>query len=130
MIAFLLSQPPVLFTTEDFTSDSIASLIRTTVEVNLAVMNAAYPGLLAFVSNTTTGFMNTAPADPSLSRNSGKDKICARMTDPLGIRVQSGGDYKAAARAGGENVSLRSFDSQAIMISKPITLARTGEDLF
>ena len=101
------------------------------IDMHLALINAAYPNLLSFVSQTSTGFMNTAPgafATAERSRTSGnREGSIGRLA--LRSNKDSRNRTTATARvhgAEGDGISLDSFGSRAIIIHQSVTVDNTS----
>ncbi|KAK5743953.1 hypothetical protein LTR17_002291 [Elasticomyces elasticus] len=116
IIARLSYTPEHLFWL-DFTFDAITFFIILTVELHIVIMNAAYPNLLSFLSKTSTGFMNTVPTvSTSGSHNANSQFQRIKLRNDPTSRIS------AMAKREEDGISMKSFNSQQIMISKSVTI--------
>ncbi len=83
------------------------------------IMNAAYPNLLAFLSKTGTGFMNTAQTGTtSGSHNANGRSESSRHH--VKLRNDATSHATVVANRAQDATSVKSFNSQQIMISKSV----------
>jgi len=103
----------------DFTFNALDLFILLTVKMHLMIMNAAYPNLLAFLSKTSTGFMNTAQTGST----SGSHNIQGRTESSrhhVKLRNDATSHTTVVANRTQDDTSVKSFNSQQIMIPKSV----------
>ena len=126
-----LTYTPVDLFRPNFTFNTLDFFILLTIDMHLAIINAAYPNLLVFVSKTSTGFVNTAPGISSLNQSSTRsgNRNASSNQPALKLRNDEQSQTRTVARGNLDNISLESFDSQAIMVSKSVTVVGEGQSL-
>ena len=122
----LLIIPSDLFR-DDWTFTTIDFFVWLTVELHTAIVNAAYPNLLAFFGKTSTGFMNTTPGVRTYGQHSTHSLPNWSTTAKLQRQSMKLGndmpvEISTMVRGNLEEASVKSFDSRAIMISKSVTI--------
>ncbi|KAK1824069.1 hypothetical protein LTR12_001602 [Friedmanniomyces endolithicus] len=118
--ARLYYTPNQLFSS-DFTFNALDLFVRLTIEMHLMIMNAAYPNLLAFLSKTSTGFMNTAQTGTT----SGSHNANGRSESShhhFQLRNNATSHATVVANRAQDATSVKSFNSQQIMISKSVMI--------
>ncbi|TKA35359.1 hypothetical protein B0A54_13438 [Friedmanniomyces endolithicus] len=118
-IAARLYYTPKRLFSSDFTFNALDLFILLTVEMHLIIMNAAYPNLLAFLSKTSTGFMNTAQTGST----SGSHNIQGRTESSchhVKVRNDATSHTTIVANRTQDATSVESFNSQQIMIPKSV----------
>ncbi|KAK1816361.1 hypothetical protein LTR12_009252 [Friedmanniomyces endolithicus] len=116
--ARLYYTPNQLFSS-DFTFNALDLFVLLTIEMHLMIMNAAYPNLLAFLSKTSTGFMNTAQTGTtSGSHNANGRSESSRHH--VKLRNDATSHATVVANRAQDATSVKSFNSQQIMISKSV----------
>ncbi|KAK0828579.1 hypothetical protein LTR73_004888 [Friedmanniomyces endolithicus] len=118
-IAARLYYTPKRLFSSDFTFNALDLFILLTVEMHLIIMNAAYPNLLAFLSKTSTGFMNTAQTGST----SGSHNIQGRTESSrhhVKVRNDATSHTTVVANRTQDATSVESFNSQQIMIPKSV----------
>ncbi|KAK0946296.1 hypothetical protein LTR48_002425 [Friedmanniomyces endolithicus] len=116
--ARLYYTPNQLFSS-DFTFNALDLFVLLTIEMHLMIMNAAYPNLLAFLSKTGTGFMNTAQTGTtSGSHNANGRSESSRHH--VKLRNDATSHATVVANRAQDATSVKSFNSQQIMISKSV----------
>ncbi|TKA69924.1 hypothetical protein B0A55_07978 [Friedmanniomyces simplex] len=126
VIARLSYTPEHLFHS-DFTFDAIEFFIILTVELHLMIMNAAYPNLLAFLGKTSTGFMNTAQTGTTSGSHNANGRS-GTFRPHIKLRNDPTSHVSAVGRREKDATSVRSFNSQQIMISKSVTVRDEAAD--
>ena len=123
IIGRLVYTPTDLFRA-DFTFNTIDFFIFVTIKMQLAVINAAYPNLLAFVSKASTRFMNTTPGLETYGQHSthSANRKASANHAPLKLRNDVQMRTTTIARGHQDDASVQSFNSQAIMVSKSVTV--------
>ncbi|KAK0247096.1 hypothetical protein LTS09_017765 [Friedmanniomyces endolithicus] len=122
IMARLYYTPAHLFAA-DFTFTALDIFALLTIEMHLTIMNAAYPNLLAFLSKTSTGFMNTAQAGNTTgSHNAYGDGRTESSRHHHHVKLRTDATCHSSVVAGGAHdaASVKSFNSQQIMISKSV----------
>ncbi|KAK5125446.1 hypothetical protein LTR85_000555 [Meristemomyces frigidus] len=117
IIARLTVSPTALFEA-DYTYDIVTFSILLSLELHLFIMNAAYVNLLSFIKKTTTGFMNTTAVGNS---ETGRSLHSGLFRQPK-LRGSIHNRLTTLAQGNADNTSLRSFDSQAIMVTRSVAV--------
>ncbi len=124
MVGFITARlyytPNQLFSS-DFTFNALDLFVLLTIEMHLMIMNAAYPNLLAFLSKTSTGFMNTAQTGTT----SGSHNANGRSESShhhVKLRNNATSHATVVANRAQDATSVKSFNSQQIMISKSVMI--------
>ncbi|KAK0261932.1 hypothetical protein LTR35_017797 [Friedmanniomyces endolithicus] len=126
IIARLYYTPDHLFAS-DFTYNALDHFILLTVEMHLIIMNAAYPNLLAFLSKTSTGFMNTAQTGTTSGFHNAYGRT-GSSRHHVKLRNDATSHASVVANRAQDATSEKSFNSQQIMISKSVMIRDDAGD--
>ncbi|KAK0301889.1 hypothetical protein LTR01_009094 [Friedmanniomyces endolithicus] len=126
IIARLYYTPDHLFAS-DFTYNALDIFILLTVEMHLIIMNAAYPNLLAFLSKTSTGFMNTAQTGTTSGFHNAYGRT-GSSRHHVKLRNDATSHASVVANRAQDATSVMSFNSQQIMISKSVMIRDDAGD--
>lgn len=127
MIILRLVYTPTDLFRRDYTFNTIEFFIFLTVEMHLCIMNAAYPNLLVFVNKASTGFLNTAPRQNSVTHSgSGSSKRWRNESiaaNSLKLRDDPVAHLTNTAYGGNsKDIMMASHGSQSIMVQKSVTV--------
>lgn len=121
IFARLATMPAHLFQA-DFPFNEFDFAIFLTIEMHLCVTNAAYRKLLSFLRKASTGFMSTTPGIVgSRGTRSATDHHSAGGP-PLRLRRDVQHRRTASVYRDKDGISLESFNSQTIIISRSVTV--------
>ncbi|KAK4539217.1 hypothetical protein LTR36_000872 [Oleoguttula mirabilis] len=117
IIARLIT-PPARLSGVDYSYDAVNFFILISLELHLCIMNAAYVSLLSFINKTTTGFMNTTAAYSSETGPSQHSGVFRQRKS----RSDNHNRSTTLAQGCADGTSLKSFDSQAIMVTRSVAI--------